>query len=137
MPGVTAAPDPRRAPWRKPVRDMALSALCTLTGQTGGAAAEDPVLSLILRGAIAEASAVADAHGAGSTRHSPARGGAPDHTPSFLRDLGPGRPMGVDAFFKELLASARSSNIETPLLERLSAIAVRRATGAGPHQEAA
>ena len=130
-----ATPDLRQALWRKLVQNMAESVLCASTGRTAQAAAEDPVLSLILRGVIAEASAVADAYGASSTEAGPARGGAPDHEPRFLRALEPGRPMEADAAIETLLAIARASNVETPILERLSAIAVRRATDAGHHRE--
>lgn len=43
----------------------------------------------------------------------------------------------ADALVRAPLAFARSSNVETPILERLSAVALRRAIDAGLYRETA
>jgi 2-dehydropantoate 2-reductase len=136
--GLASPPvdDIRKALWSKLVNNMTVSVLCMLTGQTARAAVEDPVLSMIVRTARAEAFAIAEAHGAAVFVDRQARGGAPDHKPSFLQDYELGRSMEIDALVRAPLAFARHAGVPAPMLECLGGLAIRRAIDAGLYRAA-
>ena len=131
--GMTSPPvdDIRKALWSKLVNNMTVSVLCMLTGQTAKAAIEDPFLSTIVRTVRAEAFAIAEAHGVGVVVNPHARGGAPDHKPSFLQDYELGRPMEIDALVRAPISFARHAGVPAPMLECLGGLAIRRAIDAG------
>jgi 2-dehydropantoate 2-reductase len=64
------------------------------------------------------------------------RGGAPaDHKPSLLQDYERGRAMEIDALARAPAAFARVAGLSTPMLDLLTAMAIRQARDKGLYQQ--
>ena len=109
---------------------MSISVLCLLTGQTVKAAVQDPALRDIMPRLLEEAEAIGRSCYPDTTRNT--RGGAPaDHKPSLLQDYERGRAMEINALARAPAAFARMAGLSTPMLDLLTAMAIRQARDKG------
>ena len=109
---------------------MSISVLCLLTGQTVKAAVQDPALRDVVPRLLEEAQAIGRSCYPDTRRNT--RGGAPaDHKPSLLQDFERGRAMEIDALARAPAAFARIAGLSTPMLDLLTAMAIRQAQDKG------
>jgi 2-dehydropantoate 2-reductase len=120
----------REAIWTKLIGNMSISVLCLLTGQTVKAAVQDPALRDVVPRLLEEAQAIGRSCYPDTKRNT--RGGAPaDHKPSLLQDYERGRAMEIDALARAPAAFARAAGLSTPMLDMLTAMAIRQARDKG------
>ncbi len=118
---IDVVQDIRTPMWAKHIAAVGNMAISTLTGgTTAETQAIDDLQDLRLE-LMAEASAVASAHGYGDTgfdrdRERSIRSSV-HHKPSMLQDLERGRPMEIESQFLILQDFARQAGIATPLLD--------------------
>jgi 2-dehydropantoate 2-reductase len=125
----------REAIWTKLIGNMSISVLCLLTGQTVKAAVQDPALRDVVPRLLEEAQAIARSCYPDVKRDT--RGGAPaDHKPSLLQDYELGRAMEIDALARAPAAFAGIAGLSTPMLDMLTAMAIRQARDKGLYQTA-
>jgi 2-dehydropantoate 2-reductase len=130
------AADIRQAVWNKLVLNMGTGTLCLLTGGTVADVRTDPGLLEVHNRILAEARAIAAAHGV-DVEGAPRRpSGAPSsgrivHKPSILQDYERNRPMELEAQLVTPLAFARQANVATPTLDALVPLAVHKAAAKG------
>jgi 2-dehydropantoate 2-reductase len=116
--------------WTKLIGNMSISVLCLLTGQTVKQAVQDPALRDVVPRMLEEAQAIGQSCYSGVRRNT--KGGAPpDHKPSLLQDYERGRPMEIDALVRAPAAFARAAGLATPMLDMLTALAIRQARDKG------
>ncbi|MEA2942492.1 MAG: 2-dehydropantoate 2-reductase [Bradyrhizobium sp.] len=130
--GVQSPPESRirEAIWTKLIGNMSISVLCLLTGQTVRAAVQDPALRDIVPRLLEEAQAISRTCYPDTKRDT--RGGKPaDHKPSLLQDYERGRAMEIDALARAPAAFARIAGLSTPMLDLLTAMAIRQAGDKG------
>jgi 2-dehydropantoate 2-reductase len=130
--GVQSPPESRirEAIWTKLIGNMSISVLCLLTGQTVRAAVQDPALRDIVPRLLEEAQAISRTCYPDTKRDT--RGGKPaDHKPSLLQDYERGRAMEIDALARAPAAFARIAGLSTPMLDLLTAMAIRQARDKG------
>jgi len=123
--------------WNKLISNLAGGTIAVLTGCAPKANYTDPALRDAALRVMAEAEAIARAHGASPTSSHQARvasQGAMDHKPSILQDLELGRPMEVDGMFDAPVTMARMADVPTPTLDLLVALCKVRAAEAGLYQ---
>jgi 2-dehydropantoate 2-reductase len=119
--------------WTKLIGNMSISVLCLLTGQTVRQAVQDPALREVVPRMLEEAQAIGQSCYSGVRRNT--KGGAPpDHKPSLLQDFERGRPMEIDALVRAPAAFARAAGLATPMLDMLTALAIRQARDKGLYQ---
>ena len=129
---IQSPPEPRirEAIWTKLIGNMSISVLCLLTGQTVKAAVQDPALRDVVPRLLEEAQAIGRSCYPDTKRDT--RGGKPaDHKPSLLQDYERGRAMEIDALARAPAAFARIARLSTPMLELLTAMAIRQARDKG------
>ena len=120
----------------KLVLNIGTGTLCVLTGGTVADVRRDPATSRIGEQVMAEARAIAAAHGVDSSA-APKRpsgsnsSGQIAHKPSILQDYERGRPMEIEAQLAAPLAFARQANVVTPTLDALIPLAVHKAAAKG------
>lgn len=120
----------REAIWTKLISNMTLSILCVLTGQGIRDSVTDPAIEPLLPRLLAEGQAVARTCYPNVAQRG--RGGPPlNHKPSVLQDFERGRPMEIDTLVRAPLAFARNAGIETPMLDLMAALAIKRARERG------
>ena len=129
-----ASPDLRTEIWNKLIGNLAGGTLAVLSGSAPqNVYTEDAGVRASLA-AMAEAAAIAQAHGAKpSTNHDgriKSQGGMA-HKPSILQDLETARPMEIDGMFDAPLALARMAGVATPTLDLLVALCKIKAESAG------
>lgn len=133
--GIASSPVPsiRQAIWRKLMVNMTLSILCLLTGHKATVVGQDDRIGGLFVRAAREAVAIAAAHGVPLDDFDPeaVRPNAPDHKPSVLQDYERGRPLELDALLLTPLDFARTAGLETPSLDALAALAVRKGMDKG------
>jgi 2-dehydropantoate 2-reductase len=123
----------REAIWTKLIGNMSISVLCLLSGQTVKAAVQDPALRDVVPRLLEEAQAIGRSCYPDTRRNT--RGGAPaDHKPSLLQDYERGRAMEIDALARAPAAFARIAGLSTPMLNLLTAMAIRQARDKGLYQ---
>jgi 2-dehydropantoate 2-reductase len=119
--------------WTKLIGNMSISVLCLLSGQTVKQAVQDPALRDVVPRMLEEAQAIGQSCYSGVRRNT--KGGAPpDHKPSLLQDFERGRPMEIDALVRAPAAFARAAGLATPMLDMLTALAIRQARDKGLYQ---
>jgi 2-dehydropantoate 2-reductase len=119
--------------WTKLIGNMSISVLCLLTGQTVKQAVQDPALRDVVPCMLEEAQAIGQSCYSGVRRNT--KGGAPpDHKPSLLQDFERGRPMEIDALVRAPAAFGRAAGMATPMLDMLTALAIRQARDKGLYQ---
>ena len=128
--------DIRQVVWSKLVLNLGTGTLCLLTGETVGEVRRDPAIARISEQVMAEARAIAGAHGVDSTTapKRPSGGhssGQIAHKPSILQDYERGRPMEIEAQLATPLAFARQAKLATPTLDALIPLAVHKAAAKG------
>jgi 2-dehydropantoate 2-reductase len=131
-----ATADIRQVLWSKLAMNIGTGTLCLLTGATLGETRGDPALVKISDRAIAEARAVARAHGVDPDGAPKRPSGGPSsgqsaHKPSILQDYERGRPMEIEAQLAVPLAFARQANVVTPTLDALVPLAAHKAAAKG------
>jgi 2-dehydropantoate 2-reductase len=120
----------RQEIWTKLIGNMSISVLCLLSGQTVKQAVQDPALRDVVPRMLEEAQAIGQSCYSGVRRNT--KGGAPpDHKPSLLQDYERGRPMEIDALVRAPAAFARAAGLATPMLDMLTALAIRQARDKG------
>jgi 2-dehydropantoate 2-reductase len=136
--GISSPPtaDIRQVVWSKLVLNIGTGTLCLLTGATVAEVRSDPATVRIGEQVMAEARAIARAHGLDSTAapKRPSGGhssGQIAHKPSILQDYERGRPMEIEAQLATPLAFARQANVVTPALDVLIPLAVHKAAAKG------
>src|SRR4051812_37580076 len=128
--------DIRQAVWNKLVLNMGTGTLCLLTGAMVADVRGDPGLLQVHDRILAEARAIAAAHGI-QVDGAPRRpSGAPSsgriaHKPSILQDYERNRPMEIEAQLVTPLAFARQAKVATPTLDALVPLAVHKAAAKG------
>jgi len=123
----------RETIWTKLIGNMSISVLCLLTGQTVKAAMQEPALRDVVPRLLEEAQSIARSCYPDTKRNT--RGGAPaDHKPSLLQDYELGRAMEIDALVRAPAAFARVAGLSTPMLDMLTALAIRQARDKGLYQ---
>jgi len=131
-----ASADIRQAVWNKLVLNMGSGTLCLLTGATVADMRGDPGVLEVQSRILAEARAIAAAHGV-DVDGAPVRpSGKPSsgriaHKPSILQDYERGRPMEIEAQLVTPLAFARAANLATPTLDSLVPLAVHKGASKG------
>jgi 2-dehydropantoate 2-reductase len=119
--------------WTKLIGNMSISVLCLLSGQTVKQAVQDSALRDVVPRMLEEAQAIGQSCYSGVRRNT--KGGAPpDHKPSLLQDYERGRPMEIDALVRAPAAFARAAGLATPMLDMLTALAIRQARDKGLYQ---
>jgi 2-dehydropantoate 2-reductase len=134
--GIAALPvaDIRASLWGKLVVNLSGSVIALATGHPSAISRTDGDLGRVYRRAAAEAMAIAAAHGYPLDKMiTPAtlQSRLLDHKPSLLQDFEAGRPMELASIVQAPLAFARAMNIDTPTLDTLAAIVLRRARDRG------
>lgn len=119
--------DIRAEVWRKLIINLAVGPICLLTRQSIAQSYSDPVIRSAGVRVVDEALAVAAAL-LGYSLDESAEGiitelAGLDHKPSVLQDLERGRPMEIDALLTRPHALARMTQVDTPMLELLTALA--------------
>jgi len=130
------AADIRQAVWNKLVLNLGTGTLCLLTGATVAQVRGDPAVLQVHDRILAEARAIAAAHGVDPDGAPRRPSGAPSsgrivHKPSILQDYERGRPMEIEAMLATPLAFARAANLATPTLDSLVPLAVHKAASKG------
>jgi 2-dehydropantoate 2-reductase len=131
---ATFAPDLRVPMWQKYMSVVGNFAVCTLTGANIGQMQNNPPTQKIMLAMMAEAVAVAHAHGVPldfDIEHHRANPAKTDHKPSMLQDLERGRVMEIDSAFLALQDIARGAGVATPVLDTLAPLLQLRAKVAG------
>ena len=130
---VVATADLRREMWRKLVRNVGSSPLCSLTGADSRAAFADPGLRALSEALMRETLAVAAAHGFGGMDDAAAEppGGRLPVKPSMLQDLERGRPMEIDTQIAIVRDFGRGTGVPTPALDAVLPLLALRARVAG------
>ena len=113
----------KRVLWHKAARIAALAAATSATNKTVGQLRGDPEWGRLLRDAVAEACAVAEADGVGLRA-----GGQweiiedldPQTTTSAARDVAAGRPSELDAVVGGVLRAGERLGVPTPVLRDLA-----------------
>lgn len=135
--GSALVPDFRAALWGKLMLNMSASILSYLTGQPLTVMREDARIGELFLRVANEGIAVASAHGIDVSGFKPeifpARAVA--HKPSVLQDYERGRPVELDALLLAPQAFARAAGLDTPNLDALAALSVRRAIDKGLYEE--
>jgi 2-dehydropantoate 2-reductase len=130
---VTA--DIRTAIWSKLVGNVGFSPVAALTMASLDKIGSAPDVLQVCRHLMAEAAAVAKAHGVtfegDLDRAVDPRLPRPAHKPSMLQDLALGRPMEIDALLAVVQDFARMLDVPTPHLDGIVAILKLRARVAG------
>jgi 2-dehydropantoate 2-reductase len=136
--GISSPPaaDIRQAVWNKLVLNMGTGTLCLLSGATVGDMRGDPGLVSVQDRILAEARAIAAAHGIDVDGAPRRPSGAPSsgriaHKPSILQDYERNRPMEIEAQLVAPLAFARQGKVATPTLDALVPLAVHKAAAKG------
>jgi 2-dehydropantoate 2-reductase len=131
-----ATADIRKTLWTKLVQNVTSSTLCLLTEQPLAALNQDPALAEIIKRLVAEARAIAAAHGImleeqpnAPTAKPRVRSGA--HKPSMLQDYERGRPMEIETMIQAPVAFARAAGVATPTLDVIAALCARKAADKG------
>jgi 2-dehydropantoate 2-reductase len=131
-----ATPDIRKTLWTKLVQNLTGSTLCLLTQQPIAVLNQDPAIVEITKRMVAEARAIAAAHGIALEEQPNAptakprqRSGA--HKPSMLQDYERGRPMEIEAMIQTPAAFARAAGVATPTFDVIAALCARRAADKG------
>lgn len=125
--------DIRTAVWAKLVGNACSSSIAVITGNPS-AISVDATLRAVFERSIAEAMAVAAAHGhplAGRLDLSRWAAHRAAHRPSLLQDLESGRPMEVAEMLLSPVAFARAAGVDTPTLDALASLAARIAIDRG------
>lgn len=125
------SPEPdaiRRAVWRKLCINMTGSIFSFVLGRPSRQFGDDPAVRACLARLRAEALAIAQAH-VGELEIPVPRGGG-EHTPSILQDFQRGRAVEIDALVRAPLAFARAAGVDTPALDLLGVLAMRKAEAA-------
>jgi 2-dehydropantoate 2-reductase len=123
----------RETIWSKLLTNMSMSVLCLLTGQTARAVRDDPALADIVPRLLDEANGVAQGCFP-EVKRVTRSGPAPDHKPSILQDYELGRAMEIDVLVRAPAAFARAAGLATPMLDMISALAIRQARDKGLYQ---
>lgn len=125
--GLPASLDPEihAAVWFKAIFNATMNPLCALTRRTPGFLGAHAESRAMIRAAVAEGVAVANAGGVAlaerpildltevsMTDHA-------DHEPSMLQDLKAGRRTEVDAINGAIVEAGKAAGVEAPLLETL------------------
>lgn len=134
--GITAMPvaDIRATLWGKLVVNLTGSVIALATENQSAISRTDPELGRVYLRAVAEAMAIADAHGyplGAMFDPKTLQSRLLAHKPSLLQDFEAGRPMELASIVQAPLAFARSQQVDTPTLDTLAAIVLRRARDRG------
>lgn len=131
-----ATADIRKTLWTKLVQNLTGSTLCLLTQQPIAILNQDPAIVEVTKRIVAEARAIAAAHGIALEEQPNAptakprqRSGA--HKPSMLQDYERGRPMEIEAMIQTPVAFARAAGVSTPTFDVIAALCARRAADKG------
>lgn len=133
-------PDIRRAVWSKLILNVSAAPCAVLTGGAIKSFLEDPGMQKIAASAMAEAIAVAAAHGFEldvdiAANVDPAN--RPNHKPSMLQDLEAGRQMEVDPILGSVHGFAKAAGVPTPTIDVLLPLLRTRARLAGLYNDTA
>ena len=123
--------DIRAEVWSKLVLNLAVAPICLLTRQSISRSYANPRIRSAAARVVEEALAVA----AAVLKHPLPQSGegiiaklaALDHKPSILQDLELGRPLEIDAILTRPLGLARMAQVDTPMLDLLTALAYQAA----------
>jgi 2-dehydropantoate 2-reductase len=134
--GITALPvaDIRATLWGKLVVNLSGSVIALATGNQSAISRTDPDLARVHLRAVAEAMAIAEAHGyplQAVIDPATLQSRLLPHKPSLLQDFEAGRPMELASIVQAPLAFARGMAVDTPTLDTLAAIVMRRARDRG------
>lgn len=130
LPGGAASADLRREIWTKVFANLASSPIACLTDAPAAEFLRSPAVRAQFEALIAEARAVAAAHGvalAPDAAAIAARLSSTAHPPSMLQDLRAGRPIEIDAQLRAVQDLGRAAGVATPLLDALVALLEVRA----------
>ena len=127
-----AAPvsDIRATVWEKLLANIAYGPIACLTGSTITEILQQPVLKALATEVMGEAIATAAALGTRldvTAEDRIASTKSTGHKPSILQDLERGRPMEIDAIVAVPQSMAKSAGVNTPALDRISALLSQRA----------
>jgi 2-dehydropantoate 2-reductase len=129
------ARDIRFEMWRKLAVNLSGGPLCALTHARSDQLVDDAGGRRLCRLMLAEALAVAAAHGFSDLGIDPERraapGSRPRHHPSILQDLLRGRPMEIDGMIAAVVDLARDAGVATPTVEVVLDLLALRARLAG------
>jgi len=132
-----ASPDPgdiRQGVWLKLLINMSGSAIALASENKSSIARHDPALGDIYLRVLREGLAIAAAHGYPLDRYIDPQAMLAktiDHKPSLLQDFERGRPMELAEIIEAPAAFARAAGLDTPVLDTLAAITIRRARDRG------
>jgi 2-dehydropantoate 2-reductase len=134
--GIAAMPvaDMRAAMWGKLVVNLTGSVIALASENPSSISRTDPDLGRVYLRAVGEAMAIAAAHGypLGATLDPLAlQSRLLAHRPSLLQDFEAGRAMELASIVQAPLNFARSAGLDTPTLDALAAIVMRRARDRG------
>ena len=116
--------------WAKLLLNLGTGPLCVLAKSAPREVFADEACCEALRRVVAEGAAIARAMGADVAPDPEAQlknSRRSTHTPSVVQDLELGRPMEIDALYRQPLAFAREHGLLTPTLDLLVALVVQRA----------
>ncbi len=104
-----------------------------LTGHRLNIVREDARIGDLFRRLSEEAVAIATAHGAGDLGFDAEDyiAAAPNHSPSIQQDYELGRPMELECMVLAPQAFARAAGLDTPYLDAITALAVRKGVDKG------
>lgn len=130
--GIAAHPpaDIRAVLWSKLVVNLSGSLIALATESQSAVSRTDPALGRVYLRAVREAMAIAAAHGYpldATLDGAMLQARLLAHKPSLLQDFEAGRQMELSGLVQAPLAFARSMHVDTPTLDTLAAIVVRRA----------
>jgi len=126
--------DIRRSIWAKVLINLGSSSIGVVTGGTVKENLADPAIAELRKRLLAEARAIAEAHGVNTESAplpTPHASGGPPHKTSMLQDYELGRPMEIDAILMAPLWFARAANVSVPTLEAVIALAAHKAKKKG------
>jgi 2-dehydropantoate 2-reductase len=134
--GIAAMPvaDIRATLWGKLVVNLTGSVIALATENPSSVSRTDPDLGRVYLRAVGEAMAIAAAHGYpldAMLDPLALQSRLLAHRPSLLQDFEAGRAMELASIVQAPLAFARSAGVDTPTLDTLAAIVMRRARDRG------
>ncbi|WP_126173672.1 ketopantoate reductase family protein [Altericroceibacterium xinjiangense] len=125
--GLPSGLDPAigSAIWSKAIFNAAMNPLCALTRRTPGFLGANPESRAMIRQAVAEGAATAEASGVAVDAQAildlteVSMSDHANHEPSMLQDLNAGRRTEVDAINGAIVEAAEQAGVATPLLQTL------------------
>lgn len=131
--GSPPVSDIRQALWGKLMLNMSASILCMITGHPLTIVREDERVGALFLSVAREGMAIAGAHGIDVSDFQPeqTRAWAAPHKPSVLQDYERGRPVELDNLLLAPQEFGRAAGLNTPSLDAIAALAVRKAVDKG------